>query len=397
LGGPVVAEIAILGGGAGGLACAARLRALLPPEHRITVVDAQSAARPGVVCLALLAGWVGEDAARLALPDLEEHGIAYVQARVVRVDADRRCVHLLPAEGSGGRREWQADVLVVALGARYAWEAVPGLAVPGSAHTFYTPEGAVQLRAALADLPAGGRVLVVVPPGPYRCPPAPYEGALLLAALVRPGARVDLAIPDREPLPLLDPAVRAQMTGLLQQAGVGLLCGRVLEEVDPAAGRVRFAGGPSEAYDLLVAVPPHAVPAALVEGGLCPPGGWVQADPRDGRTRWPGVYAVGDAAAVALPGGGVLPKAGAFAQGLGRAAAQSIACALGAAPAEGRYDGRGACWVLGGPDRAGLLSVDLYRPQPPRSVLGELGASGRAALLTELAAWPRALWGPPRP
>ena len=72
---------------------------------------------------------------------------------------------------------FDADILVVALGADLHPEATPGLLEGG--HEFYTEAGAFALRDVLADF-EGGRVVVGVTSTPFKCPPAPSETALLV-------------------------------------------------------------------------------------------------------------------------------------------------------------------------------------------------------------------------
>jgi len=70
--------------------------------------------------------------------------------------------------------------LVVALGAELAPDTVPRLAE--SAQTFYTFDGADKLRSVLRDF-SGGKIAIVVAVLPFKCPAAPYEGAMLIADL----------------------------------------------------------------------------------------------------------------------------------------------------------------------------------------------------------------------
>ena len=74
-----------------------------------------------------------------------------------------------------GADSYDADFVVVALGADYDMAATPGFEAGG--HEYYTLAGAERLRDALADFD-GGRVLVSVLGQPFKCPPAPFEGSL---------------------------------------------------------------------------------------------------------------------------------------------------------------------------------------------------------------------------
>ena len=115
---------------------------------------------------------------------------------------------------------FDADILVVALGADLHPEATPGLVEGG--YEFYTEAGAFALRDVLADFD-GGRVIVAVTSTPFKCPPAPSETALLMHDFL-----TDRGLRDRShislvmPLPVPDPAVARRVEG--------------------AAGRVRGAG-----------------------------------------------------------------------------------------------------------------------------------------------------------
>src|SRR5581483_10117993 len=75
---------------------------------------------------------------------------------------------------NGGR--YDADFLVVALGADYDFDATPGLA---EVNEFYSVAGAHRLRDVLPTF-TRGKALVGVCGAPYKCPPAPSECALML-------------------------------------------------------------------------------------------------------------------------------------------------------------------------------------------------------------------------
>src|SRR5260370_22144853 len=97
-------------------------------------------------------------------------GVKFRQATVTSIDPERRRV---VTDGA----TYDADILVVALGADYDVPATPGLAEDG--YEFYSAAGAERARDALADF--GGGAVVVGVLGPFfKCPGAPNETALLL-------------------------------------------------------------------------------------------------------------------------------------------------------------------------------------------------------------------------
>src|SRR5919109_402974 len=104
------------------------------------------------------------------LAALDRHGIRVVRATVTSIDPEARA-----ADAAGERIE--ADALLVALGVEFHPEAVPGLAAHGiNAYD----AGQVPVAAAAVAARADGRAVIGIFGAPYRCPPAPYELALLL-------------------------------------------------------------------------------------------------------------------------------------------------------------------------------------------------------------------------
>ncbi len=102
--------------------------------------------------------------------DLVKPGVHFEQSTIRSIDPTARRV-----ETDTG--SFDADVMVVALGADLRPDATPGLVEGG--HEFSTVAGAFALRDVLADFP-GGRVIVGVCFTPFKCPPAPSETALMV-------------------------------------------------------------------------------------------------------------------------------------------------------------------------------------------------------------------------
>ena len=169
-------RIVILGGGTGGTMTANRLRRPYGrSEAEIIVVDRDDrhVYQPGLLFvpfgLADPASSSGRGTRQL------RDGIIFRAGRDRPRRADRDRVHLDDGTVLG------YDVLVVATGARLLPEETDGLTGPGwmkSVFTFYTPDGAAALRAALERF-TGGRLVVNVVDMPIKCPVAPLEFCFL--------------------------------------------------------------------------------------------------------------------------------------------------------------------------------------------------------------------------
>jgi len=360
-----VAEILILGGGFGGLAAATRLGRASGGRHRITLIDRHDLFTMGLANLWILAGLrtPGEgtgDRRRLAA-----HGVTFVKGSVRRIDVAGRRV-----ETDTGVLPF--DQLIVALGAETNPGAVPGLPPESN---LYHPAKLPALRDHLAALERG-RVAIVICGSPYKCPPAPFEAALLTESLVRSKGRtgaVSIAVylPDPRPMMVAGPAAGAQVKRTLESRGVKVHVEHKITGVDAAAKTLRFANGNEAGYDLLLAVPPHAVPAVVRDSGLTDATAWIPIDPRTLATAHPHIHAIGDVTSLALPGGGFLPKAGVFAEWEGLLVAERVLSALGASADVAEFTGRGDCWFETGDGAAMIAHGDFFGTPEARVRLSE--------------------------
>jgi sulfide:quinone oxidoreductase len=261
------------------------------------------------------------------------------------------------------------DHLVIALGVAYDWDAVPGSA---TAHTFYTTPGAWRLRDRLAAL-EGGRVVIGIGGVPYRCPPAPIEGAMHIdAALRRRGIRdqvtIDLVIPEPAPLGVAGPEASARVRHALAERGIALRTERTVTGVD--GHRARCSDGSHLDGDLIVTVPVHRVPDVVASSGLTAGQAWVPVDATTMETDWSNVFAVGDVNSIPV-GTVAVPKAGVFASGQGVHVAATIASrVLGTTPPD-PYDGTGFCLFEFGPDRVAEVGGTFLAAEGPEVGLSE--------------------------
>jgi len=347
--------IVVLGGGVGGIVAATELRKRLPREHRIVLVDRTGVHQFAPSFLWLMTG--KRDGKRLTRPlsSLERKGIEVVVADVQRIDTQARRVQTT-------KGEFAYDYLIVSLGAELAPETVPGLADAGE--TFYTLAGAERLRDRLSAF-QGGRVVLVVAAMPFKCPAAPYEGALLLESHfrglgIRDRVEMDVFTPEKQPMPVAGPVVGAALRGMLEVRGIRYHPEHKLKAVRPEKRLLVFEDGSEAAYDLLVHVPPHRASAVVRDSGLLAEAGWVPVDAGTLATKVPGVFVIGDLAAIKLPSGLMLPKAGVFAHAEAHVVAHNIAAEISGREPTHRFTGHGYCWVETGDGKAAFGSGDFY-------------------------------------
>jgi sulfide:quinone oxidoreductase len=81
--------------------------------------------------------------------------------------------------------------------------------------------------------------------------------------------------------------------------------------------------------------------------------GYVPVDSATLRTRFPGVYAVGDVTTAGVP------KAGVFAEGAARVIAHTLIAELQDSERPGPYAGRGSCYIEFGHGRVGRVDIDF--------------------------------------
>jgi sulfide:quinone oxidoreductase len=296
-------HVLILGAGFGGLELAARLSDSLTDEVHITLIDQNDAFVFGFSKLEILFGRQTRDEVRYPYREISRPGVEFRQERVTSIDPQTRQVLT-----DGGT--YEPDILVVALGADYDPAATPGFVEDG--YEYYSVAGAERLGEVLASF-SGGRVLVAILGVPFKCPPAPYEAALLLHDdLVDRGLReatqIQVISPMDSPIPV-SRETSAAIVRALATRDIGYTPGRRVHALDPDAHVAQLKSG-TLAYDLFIGIPVHRAPAVVEASGLTVGGndGWVAVDPRNLATHFPGVYALGDCADAPVPRAGCSPR-----------------------------------------------------------------------------------------
>jgi len=163
-------RVLVLGAGFGGLELTTRLSDELGDAVEVVLIDKAEGFAFGFSRLDVMFGRLVADAVVHPYRDLVKPGVRFVPTTIRSIDPGQRRV-----ETDAG--SFDADVMVVALGADLDPAATPGLVEGG--YEFYSMPGALAVRDVLAAFD-GGRVVVGVTSTPFKCPPAPSEVALLM-------------------------------------------------------------------------------------------------------------------------------------------------------------------------------------------------------------------------
>ena len=208
--------------------------------------------------------------------------------------------------------------------------------------------------------------------------------------LKSPGVRDDCEITFVMALPSPVPPSPAASKALLEafeQRGIEFIGGTRVKEVTDGQGPASTTT-PELPYDLFLGVPKHRAPDVVLESGLAEDG-FIPVDSADLKTKFDGVYAVGDCATAGVP------KAGVFAEGAAKVVAAALIAEVQADKEPIEHKGQGSCYIefgdglvgrvdidfLSGPNKTGELqapSVEVRRRegrlrlQPPRPLVRQL-------------------------
>lgn len=349
-------RLVVLGAGFGGLELTALLSEEAGEDLDIVLIDKAEGFVFGFSKLDVMFGRDVPEAVVHRYSELVKPGVRFVRTTVRAIDPNARSV--TTDDGT-----FDADILVVALGADLHPEATPGLVEGG--HEFYSVAGAFALRDVLAAFP-GGNVVVGLTSTPYKCPPAPSETALLVNDLltsrgIRDASTITLITPLPSPVPP-SPEASEMLLGAFDERGIAFVPDRLVRALDPERRVALLSDDTELPYDLFLGVPVHRAPAVVTESGLAVDG-WIPVDPLTLETAFPGVYAVGDVTSVGTP------KAGVFAEGQAAVVARRIIARMRDEDASATYDGRGICYMEVGHDQVAKVDVTFMAGQRPSGAL----------------------------
>jgi sulfide:quinone oxidoreductase len=357
-------RIVVLGAGFSGLELTTLLSEAMGDSIDVTLIDRSDSFVFGFSKLDVMFSLKKPEAVWLPYVSYAKPGVRMLKRTITAIDPEKRRV--TTADGV-----FDADYLIVALGADYDFDATPGLS---GTNEFYSVAGAERLRDVLPTF-RKGKAMVGVCGAPYKCPPAPSECVLMLHDyLVKQGVReaceIALVVPLGSPVPPSRDTSRALVAAFAER-DIKFVPSRRVASVDNARNVAVLDDGDEMPFDLFLGVPKHRVPPVVLAAGMSE-NGWIPVNPRTLETRYENVYAVGDCANTGTP------KAGVFAESAARAVASALIAKLRQSGGGTLYDGFGACYIEFGGGRIGKVEVDFFSGPAPTDKYYEPSVTLRA-------------------
>ncbi len=319
-------HVLILGGNFAGLACAQKIRHYVGDAARITVIDRKSY----LLFIPNISSDVFEDRdpalhQRMDIvPVLDKDEVRFIHGDVTDVDLAERTVTFTPAERVGAEAEQvHYDYVVFALGARLAFDRIPGFAEFG--HTVTDIYHGQKLRQYLKDGYQGGPVAI----GSARFHQgdgadglAPYPGGSIpqaLAACEGPPIEVMMSMAtwlkenhkgDARNVTVFTPGaviaedagdqVVSQLLALATEMGFNYL--HDVQDISRlTADGIEFADGRSIKAELKIILPDWVAHDFLKALPISDSQGFIRTDLLMRNPTYPEVFACGDCAAVTVP------------------------------------------------------------------------------------------------
>jgi sulfide:quinone oxidoreductase len=352
-------NIVVLGCGMGGFTVSNLISKQVGTSATVTVVEPNARLAFAPAFQWLVFGWRQPEKIQRDHRILSrKKNVHMINDRVERIDVKERTIK---TESETIRY----DKLVIALGTEFAFDQVPGLGT--YSHNAYSVEGALKLREALDNFSAS-TIALGISRLPIKCPPAPYELALLLEEHFRRARkRVEIYFftPEPHPIPAAGSVIGKQVERLLNSRGIKYLPKSKLVKV--AQNSIGFDNGSESKFDLLVTTPPHRASQVVKDAGLTDESGWIPVNPHNLATRHEDVFAIGDITSIETPHGHApyLPKAGVFAIGQAEVVANNLAVLTTKKGGMKQWNGEGSCYLQVGKSESAFLK-GAFLSNPPR-------------------------------
>lgn len=228
-----------------------------------------------------------------------KYGVRVIKDKVLGVELDRKVVRT-----SSGYIGY--DYLVLSPGIDYDVEDFPFYKdslvynppafKPGSEHIY--------LKRLIEEF-EGGDIVITVPPPPYRCPPAPYERAALIASMIkRNNIKAHMYFIDANERPIINSEGFLSAYYDLYKDVATYITSAQVRDIDVHKRIVKTSHGDFK-YDLANIIPPMKASNLLEDAGLLRKNQkWVEVNPFTFETSVRNVFVIGDASQSYLPKSG---------------------------------------------------------------------------------------------
>jgi sulfide dehydrogenase [flavocytochrome c] flavoprotein chain len=374
-------KVVVIGGGYGG-ATAAKYVKMLDNDIDVTLIEPNATYTSCPLSNEVLVGHREMKTLQVGYEGLKKRGVNVVQDYVVGVDRAKKMIT------TKGGKKLSYDALVMSPGIEFHFNTIEGYnesMVNDIPHAWKAGDQTLLLKKQLEAMPDGGKFVIVVPKGPFRCPPGPYERASLVANYFKHHGK------SKSKVIILDANDSHSKKGLFNQAWAkmygwekeGLGTNGMIEWVKGAEGGVitkldvKSKTVSSDFVDVkadvLNIIPAHKAGKIAADSGLALASGnnfekgWCKVQPMTmAAAEDPDVYVVGDscvAGEMALYGNPNaafdMPKSAHIAMTQAKVAAAAIVAKINGLPSPEPYYANTCYSVVG--DDYGISVAHLYR------------------------------------
>ena len=353
-------KVVVVGGGFGGAAAAKYLK-MLSPTLDVTLVEKNKIYISCPLSNEVISGHGNLKDLEIGYDGLKKRGINVVFDEVTSIDPVKKSVALK------GGKTLAYDAMVMSPGIDFNYAGVEGyseaLANGDLPHAYKAGPQTLVLKKQLESMRDGGTFVITVPPGPFRCPPGPYERASQVAAYLKGHGKT------KSKVLILDANDSFSKKGLFEQAwkmiypGMiewvpGASDGKVIK-IDPKTKTAYTNFGEHKA-DVLNVIPPHGAGSIAKATGLTNEKGWCSVNMLTMESvAHKDIWVVGDSCVHGELPVYAAPKSAHMAVTQAKVAAGAIIAKLNGQPAPVPYFVN-TCYSIAAPDW-GFSVVHVYR------------------------------------
>jgi sulfide:quinone oxidoreductase len=368
-------NLVILGAGTAGTTVANLLRKKLPADWSLKIIDPDSEHlfQPDLIFVPF--GMQEPDKTYRPRKSTLGKGVEWLQRKVELIEPESNRVLLADGETV------LYDLLVIATGSHIRPDETPGLLGDEwhkSIFDFYTLEGAVALRDALAKFD-GGRIAVNIVEMPIKCPVAPLEITFLTESFfTQKGMKNDIELVYVTPLDgaFTKPIASDALSNMLTDRDIKVESEFNTAEVDADRKVLRSYDEREVPYDLLINIPTHMGAELVQASGL---GDELDFIPTHKNTlisdAHDNIFVLGDATNLATS------KAGSVAHFQAEVLVDNILHTIKGESPKACFDGHANCFIESGYGRAML--IDFNYDQEPLPGVYPMPKVGPFSLLRE--------------